>query len=455
MGTRNEILGKYNSMGGIRAPITPQYTKPAGIPVSPLVAGAIDSSLPKAPAAISAPVAPPSLTAGTMAAIPAAPTATTAMAPMSSLVAGMVDKSLPQPPVALPALPKADLSTGTMAIQPGVMAAQDKGVFVGGIKQPSAMPGTDPIALETWNSQNRQAARMQNMGEGDPNMGYVSRASSNAPGTRAIDMGGMATTNEALAALSDGTRTFEQKKAAWDQAGIDAAKADPARQVHFVPRGPETRDAAMPGPRFVRAPSKAERVAQVANEGALALAGVTGKTAIDVAKQGTLTAVEQAKATEAEKSRRSDDMLKGKEIEAKGRVDAVIAGKKEEASNKFNSVSPADVADAVANYASLRDNPVTYSLYPGDPTKDQEAAYKTDLSKAKAKLAAFGVDENGKKITTESAMPGPVQPAANQADLKPKTATELAKVVTQDDYNKLPVGSSYIDAQGNQRKKAK
>jgi hypothetical protein len=387
---------------GARSAIVPQvkYTQPAGTPVAaPEARPSMLGTLGMAPAV----QVPPSAIIGPTVANAANLPPVAAPRPMSNFVSSQVDQSLPQVS-ALPAAPRPDLSTGTMAIQPGRLSSSDRGIFVNGAKQ-NVASGTDPRALEEFNANARVNADQPEFRNGQ-NAGYVGQASSNAPGTRAINMGGMATVDEALAALSGGV----QQKAAWTPEGIAAAKADPARQVHFVPRGPETRESAISGPRFVRAPSRAERVAQVANQGAIDLAGVTGKTSVDVAKQGALTAVEQAKATEAEKTRRSDDMIKGKEIEAKGRVDAVIAGKKEEASNKFNSVSPADVATAVSDYAGLRDNPVTYSLAWGAPTKADEAAYKTDLSKAKAKLAAFGVDENGKKITDEAAMPGKTKP---------------------------------------------
>ena len=140
------------------------------------------------------------------------------------------------------------------------------------------------------------------------------------PGTRSINRGGRATTNEALSALSGGV----QGPAAWDQAGIDAAKADPARAVAFRPgeRAPQST-----GPHFNLRPRKATELAQVQGQAANTVAETQGKSAVEVAKQNTVTAVEQAKATEADKTRRANEALQGKQVEAQGRVDAAKASK--------------------------------------------------------------------------------------------------------------------------------
>jgi hypothetical protein len=317
--------------------------------------------------------------------------------PMSDFVAKQVDQSLPQVS-ALPPAPKADLSTGTMAIQPGRLAAQDRGVFVGGVKQAPAMPGTDPQALEAWHNQNLDKVGMQAaFPETTPNMGYVGQASSNVPGTRAINMGGMATTEEALAALA---APGKQQAPAWDQAGIDAAKNDPARQVAFKPGvRPEQGK-----PFFVRAPSREERVAGIAGANAERLAGIAGRTAVDVAKQGTVTAVEQARAGEAEKTRRSGEVLEGKKIDAKGRVDAAketgtlrnegIAMKPETA-NKYNTPDPATVQASVRSIKEY-----DQIIAKGRPTVFT-GDYDNAVAKREAEVAglnAVGLDEKGRTI---------------------------------------------------------
>jgi len=253
-------------------PQKPQYTAPVGAPAPASSLG----TLGMAPVVT---MPEPAIQGPTVASAAGLPPVGAPPRAMSSLATAAIDRSLPAVS-SLPARPAADLSGGTMAIRPGQIPASQKGVYVNGVLQPSAMPGTDPRALQDFNNQNIAQANIQaKYPDANPNMGYVGQASSNVPGTRAINMGGMAAVDEALAALAAGGG---QQAPAWDQAGIDAAKNDPARQVAFEPGAREEQGK----PFFVRAPSRQERMAGIAGDQAIRLAGVQGGFGVKIAQAG-------------------------------------------------------------------------------------------------------------------------------------------------------------------------
>jgi hypothetical protein len=315
--------------------------------------------------------------------------------------------------------------TSSVVSGPMVGPVQRKtGVVINGAIQPHG-DLVDPVVAGNWNKQLAEDAYINK----NPNSGVVFGASSNVPGTLAFDPGlggvGAATTNEAISAIIG--PNYADGKRAYDEAGIAAAKADPARQVHFVPRGPETRESAISG-RFVRAPSMAERVAQVANQGAIDLAGVTGKTAVDVAAQNTQTAIETAKATEAEKTRRASEVAANNKYTADQRLEGeklkagVISSG---AASKQKSELAALDADIVSYESSMKklqdDNPLWLS-------KDQQAEYdshKALLEESRAKKATL-IGDNGK------AMPGKTKPESTDEPegtiiKNPKTGSRFVK----------------------------
>jgi hypothetical protein len=186
--------------------------------------------------------------------------------------------------------------------------------------------------------------------------------------------------------------TSVQGPAAWDQAGIEAAKADPARQVHFVPRGPETRDNPVGGPTFNLRPRKATELAQVQGAAANTVAETQGKSAVEVAKQNTQTAVESAKATEAEKTRRAGEVLQGKQVEADGRVAAAKAGKAD--------VTPGAAKNSDAALSSI-DTEINGTMSNNGKTVVPGLAQKA--ADAKKKAEGFWGNEADKKVAADLA----------------------------------------------------
>ena len=145
-----------------------------------------------------------------------------------------------------------------------------KGIMKRGVIQPRG-DLRDPIATKAWNRQTEDRAGDQQMLGGDQNSGYVGQAFSNVPGTPGMrpvpGAIGVATTNEAISGI---TRPgYTDQKPAYDQAGIEAAKNDIARQVAFVPGQRDGYRTSDRGAYFNLRPRKGVEEANAAAQGAI------------------------------------------------------------------------------------------------------------------------------------------------------------------------------------------
>ncbi len=169
------------------------------------------------------------------------------------------------------------------------------GVYSGGIDQP-ASAGVDPIAAANFRRQIEDRAIDQRLTGSNPNVGYVAKAYSNAPGAPKFDAAnrgmGMFDTNDVVNAI-DGTR-YGKKIKAWDDAGIAAAKADPARAVAFKGdrRPVDTRDAKVFDANKAASERQASETAGRANQLAIAQEAKLGEIGKATTKSDSEMALE-------------------------------------------------------------------------------------------------------------------------------------------------------------------
>lgn len=180
-----------------------------------------------------------------------------------------------------------------------------------------------------------------------------------------------------------------QGPAAYDQgAGIDAAKADPARQVAFRPGERDGYRTSDRGPYFNLRPRKTTELAQEQGRSAAEVARIQGGAAVDVETQRTSTAREVAMATEAEKTRRANEELQGKKIEAQGRVDAAKAGK-------------ADVTPGVAKQSDAALKSIDAEISDRVEGKTTIKGLATRAAEAQKKADGFWGNESDKKAAAD------------------------------------------------------